>query len=209
MPHVKRSIRPGDVYGRLAVVEELDKVGHHRRFRLRCSCDAANEVVVFMTNLGTTKSCGCYRREVVTVHGRVRHPLYYVFKNMMNRCYRSNDKSYQHYGGRGIKVCQQWHDASIFISWCLANGWRPGLEIDRENNNGDYEPNNCAFKTPKANSRNRRTNVIVSVAGVDYVLAHAVELFAKVDYGTVLARLRRGWDAERALTTPLRADMAA
>ena len=88
--------------------------------------------------------------------------LVYVFCSMRKRCYNSKEQSYPHYGGRGITICQQWLDyPKDFIAWALANGWDWGLEIDRKNNDGNYEPDNCQFVTHQVNQTKqglRKTN---------------------------------------------------
>jgi hypothetical protein len=106
-------------------------------------------------------------------HGYRYHPIYLVWKGMKQRCYNSNYNYYKHYGGRGIKVCDEWkNSAKSFIEWCLNNGWKPGLEIDREDNNGDYCSENCRFITHKENMHNqellRNTNTS-GYRGVCYV----------------------------------------
>lgn len=95
------------------------------------------------------------------------HPdLYGVWCSMKSRCENPNRPKYKDYGGRGIKVCEEWHDVGVFAEWAFANGYKPGLQIDRENNNGDYCPSNCRFVTPKENSRNRRNTKRLTVNGI-------------------------------------------
>lgn len=84
--------------------------------------------------------------------GRLRN----VWNHMISRCTNPNDKMFPRYGGRGISVCREWSGRSAeFVRWALANGYQPGLEIDRENNNGNYEPGNCRFVTHSENQRNK------------------------------------------------------
>lgn len=76
---------------------------------------------------------------------------------MRTRCEYPSATNYAYYGGRGIRVCAQWReDPAAFVAWALANGYRSGLEIDRIDVNGDYEPNNCRFVTHVVNSQRRR-----------------------------------------------------
>ncbi len=96
-----------------------------------------------------------------TIHGyggnRNRHPLYHVWNAMKQRCTNSNHPSYPDYGGRGIAICEDWLDhPATFIEWSLANGWRRGLTIDRRNNDGNYDPNNCRFVVRVVQNRNNR-----------------------------------------------------
>ena len=77
---------------------------------------------------------------------------------MKQRCYAENCKRYEDWGGRGISVCEEWrNNPGIFIDWCLSNGWERGLAIDRKENDGDYEPDNCRFTTSAINNRNKRS----------------------------------------------------
>ena len=90
-------------------------------------------------------------------HGLAGHKLYMVWKAMKQRCYNPNITCYQDYGGRGIKISIRWRNNFMrFYNWAISHGWKKGLQIDREDNNGNYHPNNCRFVTPKANANNRR-----------------------------------------------------
>jgi len=90
------------------------------------------------------------------IHGYRYHPLYRVWTEMKQRCSNKKYNSYKDYGGRGITVCDEWFDPKIFIEWCLSNGWKKGLFIDRRDNDGNYEPGNCRFITPKESAKNRK-----------------------------------------------------
>ena len=85
------------------------------------------------------------------------HPLYIKHRNMVRRCHNKADKSYQDYGERGIEVCKEWlEDYQAFMDWSLENGWKPGLEIDRIDNDKGYSPDNCQYITAAENRRNRK-----------------------------------------------------
>lgn len=148
----------GKKFGRLTIVGKAEKSLH-----FNCKCDCGNERVVFMGNLsrGHTQSCGCLQKErartAKSTHGMSKkHPLYRVWDQMKDRCNNPNHKFYQNYGGRGIKVCDEWMDFQKFFDWSIRNGYQRGLEIDRRNNDGIYEPSNCRWVTRKINSNNRR-----------------------------------------------------
>lgn len=94
------------------------------------------------------------------------HPdLYGVWCSMKGRCENPNRPKYKDYGGRGIKVCDEWHDCGAFAEWAFSSGYKRGLQIDRIDVNGDYCPENCRFVTPKQNSRNRRNTKRLTVNG--------------------------------------------
>ena len=87
---------------------------------------------------------------------RKQYKLRHVWRGMHWRCYqvKRNDPCYPRYRGRGIKVCDAWHEIENFLAWAESK-WQEGLELDRIDNDGDYSPENCRFVTPKENARNR------------------------------------------------------
>ena len=109
---------------------------------------------------GTDKkcdSCGCQKDKHKYKHGESRTKLYHVYHDILQRCLNINDINYKNYGGRSIKVCNEWLEFISFRDWALKNGYKKGLQIDRINNNGNYEPNNCRFVTSQINNQNQRT----------------------------------------------------
>lgn len=91
-----------------------------------------------------------------TVHGDSKHPIYRLYRAIKTRVGNPNIAQYKDYGGRGIKLCLEWRDYRVFKQWAIENGWAPGLNIDRINYDGNYEPNNCRFITKQQSARNRR-----------------------------------------------------
>lgn len=121
---------------------------------------------------------------------------------MKERCYNVNHLNYDKYGGRGIAICEEWlHDAAIFITWALANGWVKGLEIDRKDNDLGYNPDNCRAVTPLVNMRNKRSILIVTYKGESKPLVEWADNLPIPIY-TLRERLKRGWSVERAFTQP-------
>lgn len=97
------------------------------------------------------------RAEARKTHGLSKHTLYNTWRAMIRRCYNPKHVAFQNWGGRGIKVCAAWREGpEAFVTWGLKNGWKPGLELDRKNNNGNYTPSNCRFVTDKQQANNRR-----------------------------------------------------
>ncbi len=139
-------------------------------------------------------------------HGMKNTKIYDAWANMKSRCFYKKDPCFKHYGGRGITVCEQWKKSfTEFYKWAVKNGYKEGLELDRTNNNGNYEPSNCRWVTHTANGRNRRTNHLVTYKGETHCIKEWAEITG-IKYYTLLFRLRRGWSAEAALNALLEAD---
>lgn len=158
----------GKRFGKLVVKNLFCKKDHdgHKRKWCKCKCDCGKETCVRVFDLlhENTKSCGCYKREKSSIRSRThnlsKHKLYHVWIDIIRRCYDTKRKSYVNYGGRGITICKEWKDdAGKFINWCLDNGWKDGLTIDRINVNGNYEPNNVRFADRHIQSVNQRLSV--------------------------------------------------
>lgn len=151
----------GQKFNRLTVIKRagIAKDGH---VLWRCRCDCGSECVVFRGNLlkGNTQSCGCLNSELSAGRNRVHRGfgtrLYNIWGGMKQRCKNQNSDKYEWYGGRGIKVCNDWQKFIPFRDWALANGYTDALTIDRIDNDGNYEPENCQWITQSENSRKAR-----------------------------------------------------
>ena len=203
----------GKRFGRLTVIEPTEAIG--LRYRWRCKCDCGKEVVVFGSNLGkTTFSCGCYAREMSSKRNSTHHKsktrLFHIWQSMKQRCENAHCHAYANYGGRGIKVCEEWrNDFTAFEAWAYANGYDEEAEkgkctIDRINVNGNYEPSNCRWTTMAKQQNNKRTRIEVEWNG----RAMSVADWSRetgLSHSTILGRIKRGWSAEQALATaPMR-----
>lgn len=100
--------------------------------------------------------------EGMTIRQRYKG-IYIAWKNIRQRCMNPRCKPYKNYGGRGIMVCPEWENFETFLEWSLNNGYRAGLDIDRINNNGNYEPSNCRWVTRRENLNNRRNTIFIKV----------------------------------------------
>lgn len=131
----------------------------------QCACGSPRRLVQLQNIAnGNSTNCGCVRKQKLTKHGLSGHPLYRVWHNMLQRCTNPGDPAYRNYGARSISVCQRWLSVKNFIS-DMEPSYRPGLEIDREDNNGNYEPGNCRWVTIGTQNRNRRTTIHVEHEG--------------------------------------------
>ncbi|MDQ7818655.1 MAG: hypothetical protein RDU14_16640 [Melioribacteraceae bacterium] len=187
---IKAQVDQDKKYGRLIIIKEAEPIYSPRDNGLRktrmflCKCNCGAEIVVRMSCLlrGTTQSCGCLHKERTSIarksHGFTRTLLYKVYHGMIQRCTNENSTSYESYGGRGIKVCKEWSDnPQLFFEWAMANGYLKGLQIDRENNDGNYDPTNCRFITSQNNNRNRRSSKITTEEAMDIRNANDLKCF--------------------------------
>lgn len=126
------------------------------------------------------------------------------YNHIKERCYNPNSKAYKRYGGRGIKMCDEWlNDYNSFETWCLNNGFQKHLAIDRIDNDGDYAPDNCQFVTPKDNNQNRCTTRWYTIDGVTKNIQQWCDHY-NIKRCVVDTRLKYGWDIKDALTKPVK-----
>ncbi len=109
-------------------------------------------------------------------HGLSKTKNWNVWQSMLQRCNNSNNKDYINYGGRGIKVCEDWLEYINFYNWSIENGYCEGVSIDRINPNGDYEPFNCRWITNKEQQNNKRNNIHILYEGKILTLTELAEI---------------------------------
>lgn len=137
-------------------------------------------------------------------HGKQPRQLYKAWQNMKFRCFNPTHPQFDGYGGRGITICAAWVDDYVaFRDWALANGWEPGLHLDRRDNDGGYEPGNCRFVTRAVSAGNTRTNVFLEWQGKRQTLAEWARELGVSPTG-IQNRVRYGWSVERIFTQPWR-----
>ena len=197
----------GKRFGKLTVIKKhnQDKWGG---WNWLCRCDCGNETVVSGGHLRgmKTKSCGCSRKESKNFsHKMTGSRIYSIWQAMKSRCYYDKNKRFKYYGGRGIKVCDEWKNSFIsFYEWSMKNGYDENAErgqctIDRIDVNGNYEPNNCRWATIKQQANNTRRNHFIEYNGKTQTVSQwANELGVEPD--SIFNRLQKGFTEEEALT---------
>lgn len=212
-------------FGRLKVIKLNNKVPRITKqgkkkgnyYFYLCKCDCGNECIVQKENLqnGATQSCGCLQKEIATKniikistkHGFAKHgnteKLYKVWHSMKERCYNKKNKMYKYYGQRNITVCDEWKKDYInFRKWALNNGYRIGLDLDRIDNNGNYEPKNCRFISHKDNLMNRSNTIKININGILYSFEELSKMY-NIKKTTLQTRYNRGKRDEK-LIEPVR-----
>lgn len=199
----------GQRYGRLTVVKWIpfDERKNKRNLWL-CKCDCGNYIETNTGKLktGHTQSCGCLKDEnknkIGDLNKKYAHfgdkKLYGVYKAMIERCYNQDNPRYKNYGGRDIKVCDEWlgeFGYDKFAEWALSSGREEGLTLDRIDVNGDYEPKNCRWITNQEQQYNKRTNILAEYDGETRPLKYwAREL--SIPYTTLHAWFKNGMSIE-------------
>lgn len=210
-----KSILTGIKFGRLSVINQNQTNTLAGKARWNCICDCGSKVTVVGSSLvsGNTSSCGCLHKETLTenntVHGMSNIPEYDIWKSIIQRCTNSNNSSYADYGGRGITVCDRWLNS--FEAFYEDMGSRPSPEysIDRRENDGNYEKNNCHWTTRVEQANNRRNNVFYEYRGNKYTIPQLAKLPEakenKIHKGTLNSRINiYKWSIEDALNTPIK-----
>lgn len=187
----------GRRFGKLSVISYAGRRGKQSTWN--CACDCGVTKVIFATNLvsGISKTCGCShylpRRHASSVTGRREYKSY---NSMMQRCYSETYQGIENYSGRGIKVCDRWRfgegDKSGFDCFLADMGERPaGTTLDRRDNDGDYEPDNCRWATSEEQMNNRRACVHLTVSGITKTVAEWAKIQGMYK-STINRRLARG-----------------
>lgn len=190
----------GMTYDSWYVVDRADNI--KKRVMWNCICKCGQEKVIQGTSLknGVSKSCGCKPR-IKRTHGLSDTNIYRVWQRMKGCTNSKTHQDYKHYGGRGIKMCEEWYCSfEEFHKWAIENNYRDGLEIDRTNNNGDYEPDNCRWVTRRENMLNTRNTIFLTFGEETKPLSIWAEEL-NMEYGTLYSRIYDyNWSVERALS---------
>lgn len=138
-------------------IKDLPHKWKHRYCRFKCPCWKDYDAYLFIVKDENSTCCKFYKKQPKMWFRMDTHPLYTVWRWMLRRCNKSNCKHYYNYWGRWISVCDEWNKFEHFYNFWIINWWEKWLEIDRVDNNWNYEPKNCRFVTRKVNDNNRRT----------------------------------------------------
>lgn len=188
-----------------------DKSGQSRRHAtFQCKCGRIFKSNVNNIKYGKTISCGCMRKERI-INMSLTHGLSYstersIWNEMRQRCKNKNNERYNDYGGRGIKVCEEWDND--FMVFYTDMGERPSKKhsIERIDNNKGYSKENCKWATKKEQANNRRTNLIIEYKGESRTLTQWCDIL-NLDYNLMKNRIKRdGWTIEEAFTIPKERD---
>lgn len=194
----------GEKFGRWTIISEsLKKLRGNKYWVCECDCGVVREVIQPSLKSGRSKSCGCLQREKAkaqfTKHNLYNHRIYNIWRAMNNRCNNEKHDNFHNYGDRGIRVCDEWKDVQVFYNWALNNGYENDLTIERINNDGNYEPDNCTWATMKQQQNHRRNTVLVEFNGEIKPFTLLCDEH-NIKTQVVRARLRSGWKFEDALT---------
>lgn len=194
----------GQTFGSLKVLNRSSDTGNGKKpivkWNCQCICGKIISVKSYSLTSGHTKSCGCQKVKHGYSH---KERLYQTWKNMRQRCNNPNRPDYKRYGGRGIKICEEWNDYTVFRKWALANGYDDSLSIDRIDVNGNYEPSNCRWADDYIQANNVRNNRIIEYQGQKFTMAELAKKLG-LSYSALQHRVERNWPIEKIASIPQR-----
>lgn len=203
----------GKRFGRRVVlgraVDRMSIDGYPIRYwKCECDCGTVSDVSESSLTHGKARSCGCYvsdcMRTQKTTHGGTGTRLYNIWMNMRSRTTKPSDHAWADYGGRGIKICDEWNNSfEAFRDWALTHGYSDSLSIDRIDNDGNYEPNNCRWATILQQARNKRNTIYITYDGKTLTAREWSEITG-IPVRTIKGRYHDKWDVEKILTTPVK-----
>lgn len=202
----------GQSFGRISVIEYSHTIKKRAHWKCICKCGTSCVIAGKYLINGQTKSCGCLKPDTTRIrtlsHGESRNGRtkeYRTWKGIRTRCKNTSHHKYPIYGGRGIRICNRWESYTNFLE-DMGRAPSETHSIERINVDGDYEPNNCKWATPKEQANNTRRACIIEIGGISKRLSQWCDQYNQ-RYHLARARiLYSGWDPIMALTTPSRLD---
>lgn len=193
----------GKRIGKLTVIQYAET--RNKQAYWLCKCDCGNKIIARGNHLrnGNVKSCGCLRIEenkIRAKHNLSRSDLYNTYHSMRKRCYLKTNASYSRYGGRGIKMCDEWLNSETgfesFYVWALSSGYKKGKSIERIDVNKNYCPENCTWADAKQQANNLTTTPHITYNNETHTPSEWQEICG-IPRQTILSRYKKGWSAEK------------
>lgn len=199
----RKDLTLGPIINGISLIRCIGKIKTNIAWECTCHCGKIFTALASNLRSGNTKSCGCqrYAKNPNHRHGMSRDRIHRLWSNMIARCHSPTSKAYKNYGARGIAVCDRWH---VFENFFEDFGrLRVGNQsIERVDNNDGYRPGNCEWSTPREQSRNKRSNLRITIKGETRLLCDWAE-FSGLDSSLIRARkFRLGWPDDELLTSP-------
>ena len=173
----------GKRFGSLTAINPLFKNAHGEMvWECLCDCGTICQKTSYALRHNDKISCPNCRNKKISEKNRKyiieNKRIKEAYVNMKTRCYNPKSLSYKTYGARGITVCDEWNEHfEPFYEWSMENGWEEGLQIDRINNDGNYEPSNCRYVSSKVNCNNRSTTRKIEIDGITHSITEWCEIF--------------------------------
>lgn len=186
--------------GKIEVVSPSPVLKKKGRTYWEIKCTCGNNKLMSLTTCLRSFSCGCTGNKT---HGNSKSSMYNIWRAMKLRCYLKKSPTYRNYGARGITVCDRWRNS--FENFARDMGEKPSAKhtLDRIDNDGNYEPENCRWATMKEQIRNRRVSKIFTLNGVSKCQSEWAELYG-ISKSVIQGRLKLGWSPEEAIRTPVK-----
>jgi hypothetical protein len=188
----------GQVFGKLVVLHQDGMIGTNKAWLCQCECGHKTRVAGNNLRAGNTVSCGCYRVQKNTTHGKSRTRVYSIWRNMINRCTLESSTHYANYGGRGIIVCQRWLESFEAFYADMGEPSSKYHTIERRDTSGNYSPANCIWAIQEVQQNNRTNNCLIEWNGRRQTLSQWSKE-CNLHRSTISTRLALGWSVAQAL----------